>query len=672
MRRFGVFEPFRRFISIINLNIKTCTDKQEMYSWAVRIWRGIAPHEKQMLLSGSSSADGTNLMNHLLKGSSAVRAIPSIHKPALSDDEQDTLRRWSEDLRQLPSSSLTGWARREAVYGLEIPREYNGKGFSPLFHARWLRRLASWDRQGNWLHRIMVPNSLGPSQLLLRYGTPEQKDRWLPQLVSGKTIPCFGLTGPWNGSDAAAIRDIGHLETRDGVPGIRFSCEKRWITLSPEATVMGIALRIAPSNAITIVLIDVPKYQPHIRVRHHHPIGSSFPNGHIVIQDLWVPLEEAIIGGPNNLTKGWTMLMECLQQGRGISLPSVADGVNGTILWKTSFYALARRQFDRSLLEIPAIQTMLTDMTIRTFLGRSLCELYHATHHQSSSFSAIMKYVLTEYSRDVCARGMDIFAGKGLTLGPSNPIAHFYQQNPIAITVEGSNTLTRHLIIPVQSLFEHHHSLRSILRTLDREDPKAFYREAAAKIPEILGSVMTMILPHNDTIRPLSAMIGLEAYLCLLVGPSLRWKQRIAGRFTDHLVGGLLLYALEWSYHHHDTSFGRDPILRHHCRAFISRTYFHSHPVSWTTTLFNPWLESEQQGDAHIAHLMLHNRAFRSWIADDIIADNHGFDGALAEIVRLWDTHQGDLSTFRVPDSLARQVIDVDAFDDPPPPPPRP
>lgn len=177
--------------------------------------------------------------------------------------------------------------------------------------------------------------------------------------------------------------------------------------------------------------------------------------------------------------EGGGMLMECFQQGRGISLPSVDDGTNAWILWKTVFYALTRRQFSRPL--IGAVQSIIADMTIR--VGRLLCDIYHSANNESSAFSALMKFVLTDFSRDVVMRGMDIFAGNGITIGSMNPIAHYYIQNPIGITVEGSNPVTRHLIIPIQSLFEHHISLREILKTLEDESPTAFYASVINKCP---------------------------------------------------------------------------------------------------------------------------------------------------------------------------------------------
>jgi len=628
-----------------------------MYSWALRVWRGVSVHERQALLAGGSRAAGGGLMDGVIGGR---RMDMRKWAPcALTSAESELLDRWTSEWRA-GETPIREWVRRERVFGLEIPKEHGGLGLSPLFHSRFLRRLATMDRDGDWLHRIMVPNSLGPSQLILKHGTETQKREMIPRLASGELTPCFGLTGPWNGSDAGAIRDTGVIEVRDGVEGVRFSCEKRWITLSPEAHLMGLAIRIPP-HGITLIMVDPETIRENIVIRHHRPIGSIFPNGHIIIRDAWVPLEDAIIGGKRNLGRGWMMLMECLQQGRGISLPSVADGANACVLWKTVFYALTRRQFSKALIEIEAVQTMICEMTIRVYLGRLLCEVYHSANNGSSAFSAIMKFVMTQFSRDVVLRGMDIFAGKGITMGPRNPIAHFYIQNPIGITVEGSNPLTKHLIIPVQSLFEHHTSLRGILGTLEDQDPKEFYRSVLQKIPEVLGIVSSCVLP-GDAVRRASAFVGVESYICLLYGQSLRKRQVVSAVFANHVIGVLLLHALEWSREHHP-GFGNDEILRNECVRFIREHYFDCPPnSSLSRSLMNPFLQRQHGDREHVSMLVLHDREFRSWIEQDIVLMSE--DEPLRQVSELWKRHSGTIQTFHLSEDLQRQVIDVDSFDE--------
>jgi len=625
-----------------------------MYRWAKRIWGTISVHERQALLSGGTGGRRSeSLMDRLMMGRSPDKEwLRSKTRVVLSDDESERLERWTAaDL-----GGISGWAGKERAFGLEVPREYGGLGLSPLFHARFLRRLATVDREGDWLHRVMVPNSLGPAQLLLRHGTEEQKQRIIPRLVTGEWTPCFGLTGPWNGSDAGAIRDEGVLEERDGVMGIRFSCEKRWITLSPEADLIGLAVRVPP-HGITLLLAEADAIRSSLEVRRHRPIGSQFPNGHILVRDAWIPVETAVIGGAPNLGKGWSMLMECLQQGRGISLPSVSDGASACVLWKTVFYALTRRQFSRPLIEIGAIQSLIADMTIRAYLGRILCEMYHATHEGSSAFSALMKLVLTEYSREILRNGMDIFAGKGITMGDRNPIVHFYLQNPIGITVEGSNPLTRHLIVPAQSLFEHHSALATLLTTLEREDPAAFYQNVAMKIPEIALTSLRAIVPGNE-IRRRTAQLGLESYACLFRGASLRNDQLVSSVFADHIIGTILLYAIEWSNLHLPEI--QDAILQQEARAFIDRTYFDGGRPLRRTPL-HPFLQAQHRPVEHISRLLLTHHSFREWIEQDLVLTTN--DEPLRRVADLWSRHRGTIREFAIPIDLQREVIDVDSFE---------
>lgn len=461
---------------------------------------------------------------------------------SLSLKEETLLQKWRQEWPVHPEEFI----KREKMYGLEIPSEYGGIGGSEYFHSRWLQYVATRDKEANWVHRIMVPNSLGPAQLILKYGSPQQKDKYLEKLSKGDYIPCFGLTGPWNGSDAGAIPDYG--EWKDG--GIEFSCEKRWITLSPIANLLGIAIRM--KEGITLIMVDLTelseKERSKIKIRRHDPIGSQFPNGAISIDKLWIPISQ-VIGEKDGVGRGWIMLMECLQHGRGISLPSVCLGGNKDVMWHTTWYTRTREQFGKRLIQFQAIEELQAEMMIRTWIGHVLNEFYHASQTHSSSFSAAMKWILTTFHRDVVIMSMDIFAGKGITLGPKNPIAHYYQQLPVPITVEGSNILTSNVIIPIQTIFEHHPYFHQLTEALEKNDAVLFYKTISNICGHLMdNSIKSTILHHREQ-RHISQQI-LLTYFALLHGKSLRQDQRLTEKWAMRWMQIICHSALLWHYQH--------------------------------------------------------------------------------------------------------------------------
>ena len=292
-------------------------------------------------------------------------------------------------------------------------------------------------------------------------------------------------------------------------------------------------------------------------------------------------------------------------------------------------------------------------------------ELYHNTHHSSSAFSAVMKYVLTEFSREIIRGGMDVFAGKGITTGDRNPIVHYHLQNPIGITVEGSNTLTKNLIIPVQSLFEHHDSFRNnVLVALEHEDRPGFYKAVVQKIPEILSLCLGSIHPF-DPLHRKASFLGLESYACLLYGSSLRDRQSVSSLYADHLIGILLLYSLEWSSVHHPVSIGQDNVLHGECRRFIMTRYFKQSP-RWGGGLFhtalNPFLTHYQDLTRHVSQKILLDRAFRQWMQEDLVLTAVA-DKPLEQVASLWESHTGPIHAFHIPNEIERSILQVDSYD---------
>jgi acyl-CoA dehydrogenase len=399
----------------------------------------------------------------------ALRALPA---PALTDEEQafldgpvETLCRMVDDwhvTRERMDLPPEVWShiREQGFFGLVIPKRYGGKGFSALAHSAVVMKLSS--RSGSLGVTVMVPNSLGPAELLLHYGTEEQKDHWLPRLARGEEVPCFALTGPEAGSDAGAMQDIGvvcrgRFDGRDDVLGIRLDWDKRYITLGPVATLLGLAFRLRDPEHLLgddaepgITLALIPTDTPGISIGNRHlPMSMAFQNGPNSGQDVFIPVDW-IIGGPSMAGRGWMMLMESLAAGRSISLPALATGTGKLASLATGAYAAVRRQFKTPVGQFEGVQEALARIGGNAWLMDAARVMTCAAvdrGEKPSVISAIVKYHLTERARHVVNDAMDVHGGRGICLGPRNYLAQPYQGMPIAITVEGANILTRSLII---------------------------------------------------------------------------------------------------------------------------------------------------------------------------------------------------------------------------------
>jgi acyl-CoA dehydrogenase len=347
----------------------------------------------------------------------------------------------------------------KGFFAMIIPRQYGGLEFSAYAHSCVLAKIAS--RSTTCSSIVAVPNSLGPAELLNHYGTQEQKDYYLPRLACGDEIPCFALTGPRAGSDAASLPDTGVVcrgswQGRE-VLGLRLNFSKRYITLAPVATVIGLAFRMFDPDqllgtrtdlGITVALI--PRDTAGVSIgRRHFPLNIPFQNGPIEGVDVFVPLD-SLVGGPAMAGQGWRMLVEQLSVGRCISLPSNATGSAKAAVWATGAYARIRRQFNLPIARFEGIEAVIARMTGLTYImdaARSVTAGAIDGGEKPSVPSAMLKYHVTEMSRIVANDAMDVHGGKGICLGPNNYLARSYQTVPIAITVEGANILTRNLII---------------------------------------------------------------------------------------------------------------------------------------------------------------------------------------------------------------------------------
>ncbi|MCL2914093.1 acyl-CoA dehydrogenase [Shewanella corallii] len=360
--------------------------------------------------------------------------------------------------RDLPPE-LWEYFRKEGFFSLIIPKQYGGHEFSAYANSTIVSMLAS--RSISAAVTVMVPNSLGPGELLSHYGTREQKEQWLPALAKGDEIPCFALTGPEAGSDAGAIPDTGVVclgeFAGEEVTGIRLNWDKRYITLAPVATVLGLAFKLKDPDGllgdkqdigITCALIPVshPGVETGIR---HDPLGLAFMNGTTRGKDVFIPLDW-IIGGAQYAGHGWRMLVECLSAGRGISLPALATASGHMATKTTTAYSAVRQQFGMPIGAFEGVQEALARIIGNTYqleAARRLTTTGLDLKVKPSVVTAIAKYHMTEMGRSVMNDAMDIQAGKGIQLGPKNYLGHHYMANPLSITVEGANILTRSLMI---------------------------------------------------------------------------------------------------------------------------------------------------------------------------------------------------------------------------------
>jgi len=531
--------------------------------------------EREALEAGTVGWDGELFTGH--PNWNQWLAIP---KPKLTDAEQAFLDGPTTELckmlddwqivHELGDMPPEVWAyiKKQGFFGMIIPVEYGGLGFSANAVAKVLAKLVS--RSVVAASTVVVFNSLGPAELLVHYGTDEQKQRYLPGLATGTEVPCFALTAPRAGSDAASIPDtgivcMGEYEGKE-VLGMRLNWDKRYITLSPVATVIGLAFKLYDPEQLLGADVDrgitaalIPANTPGVTIgRRHMPLGTPFQNGPTQGKDVFVPVD-AIIGGPDKAGQGWRMLMEQLSAGRGISLPSEAQGGAQAAIYATGAYAHIRKQFNVSLSQFEGVGEVIARMAGNTYIMNSAvsvtCNLI-ARGEKPSVPSAILKAYCTELGRDVSNDAMDIQGGKGIMMGPKNYLANTYASIPISITVEGANILTRSLIVFGQGAIRcHPYVLKEMAaaKNPDHSEGLAEFDEYLFKhIGNALGNAarsFVLALTHArftdvpiegptkryyQHINRYSAAFALAADTAMLVlGGSLKRRESLSGRLAD-------------------------------------------------------------------------------------------------------------------------------------------
>src|SRR3990167_225669 len=541
------------------------------------------------------NAGNTWWEKELFCGRPEWQKLLSMPAPQLSVAEKDFINNQVETLCQMLNDwqivyedsdlppSVWDYAKKEKFFGLVIPKEYGGLEFSALAHSTIISKIAS--RSVSAAVNIMVPNSLGPAELLIHYGTTEQKDYYLPRLAAGVEIPCFALTAPNAGSDASNIPDTGIVCKGEyngrQVTGIRLNWDKRYITLAPIATVLGLAVHmydpdhlLGEKEDIGITLCLIPTAHPGVEIgTRHNPLQMAFMNGPTRGQDVFIPLDW-IIGGVNNAGNGWRMLMECLSIGRSISLPALATASCKAAYRFTGAYARLRKQFKMSLSSFEGIEESLGRIAGLTYLieaARIMTVSAIDTGINPATASAIAKYQMTEMGRLAINSAMDIHAGHMIQIGPRNLLANFHFSMPICITVEGANILTRNLIIFGQGAIRcHPYLLKEVsMITSTHVEIKALDEVLLSHIGFFLSNLIRngiygltagkfifasvkhkKIKKYQRQLTRMSATLALLTDTCLLIlGGDLKRRERISARLGD-ILSQLYLASAVLKYYH--------------------------------------------------------------------------------------------------------------------------
>lgn len=591
--------------------------------------------EREALEAGTVGWDG-----ELFTGKPDWHKLLKLPPPALTPAEQSFLDGPVEKLCEMLddwqivehdkdlSPEVWQFLKEERFFGMIIPPEYGGHGFSALAHSQVIMKISSRSITGTVT--VMVPNSLGPAELLLHYGTKAQKDHYLPRLARGEEIPCFALTGPEAGSDAASMPDLGIVckGVHEGkeIVGIQLNWEKRYITLGPVATLLGLAFKLSDPDHLLgnrkelgITLALIPTTTPGVTIGSRHmPLDIPFQNGPNWGKDVFIPLDW-IIGGAERAGQGWRMLMESLGVGRSISLPALSTGAGKLACRATGAYARIRRQFRLPIGQLEGVEEALAriaGLTYQMEAARSLTCAAVDRGEKPAVLSAIVKYCLTERMRRVLNDAMDVQGGSGICLGPRNFLGRAYQSIPIGITVEGANILTRTMIIFGQGAIRSHPYVLKEMKAVGNPDQaeglrqfdQNFFAHAGFSISTgaralwlgLTGGRLLSV-PRGKLHRQmqmatrLSTAFVLTADAAMLVlGGSLKRKEKLSGRLADILSNLYLISAVVKQFEDHGRPDEEQPLAEWACAESFRAIHegfaefyrnFPNRPVAWMLKL---------------------------------------------------------------------------------------
>jgi acyl-CoA dehydrogenase len=536
---------------------------------------------------------------------------------AFLENETEKLCAISNDYEMYKKKDLPqpvwDYIRKAGFLGMIISKDYGGKSFSAHGHALVVQKLSS--RSQSVGVSVMVPNSLGPGELLKRYGTKEQKDYFLPRLASGELIPCFGLTGPASGSDAAAMRDTAIVVEENGKLGVRATFKKRYITLAPVAGCVGLAVNLKDPNGLLkgkgkegISIFLLKRELPGLRMGpRHDPLSAFFMNGTVEGESVWIPID-MLLGGQERAGYGWNMLMDCLAEGRAISLPAGAIAIGKLSVLAVGAYARLRKQFKVPIADLEGVQEHLARIAGHTYIisaAQALTNSMLNQHEQPAVISAIMKQQCTSRGRIIGNDAMDVLGGAGICLGPANFMGVNYMAMPIAVTVEGANTLTRSLIQFGQGLMRAHPHLLSVVRSVQKgDDMDGFNKGLAGMISHgatnAALSVSRAVLRsrsksdleahYESQLSRMAAAFAVCSDLSLTLGGQIKFAEALSGRYADVLSNIYLGYATLW-FHSKYPAKGSDKILDYAMANILVDTQdafygifenFPIRPVAWT------------------------------------------------------------------------------------------
>ncbi|WP_426440841.1 acyl-CoA dehydrogenase [Bradyrhizobium genosp. P] len=567
------------------MSFRRDTITKPIFSWARGVLPAMSDTEREALEAGDVWWDAD-----LFTGNPDWAKLLAFAPATLTDEEKAFLHGPVDQLcamldewkinwewRDLPPE-VWDFVKRHKFFGMIIPKEFGGLGFSPYAHSEVVRKISS--RSLTAAVTVMVPNSLGPGELLMRFGTKEQQDRWLPRLADGRDIPCFGLTSPEAGSDAASMIDTGIIckgdfEGRE-VLGLKLNWHKRYITLGPVATLLGLAFKaydpdhlVGNENELGITVALIPTHLPGVSIGQRHlPAMQVFQNGPNWGKDVFIPLDY-IIGGQERIGQGWKMLMTALAAGRGISLPSLSAAGAAYAARTSGAYARIREQFGISISKFEGIEEPLARIAATAYLldaaRRLTCAALNEGHHPAV-ISGIMKLHATERMRIAIDDAMDIHGGKAVIDGPQNYLGGLYRSVPVGITVEGANILTRNLIVFGQGAIRAHPYLLQEMNALGEADrdkgltafDTAFWKHIGHSFATMFrawGRSWTggLFAPAPDAgdatefyrqLSRYSSAFALCADMALLtLGGALKRKEMLSARFGDILSELYLLSA---------------------------------------------------------------------------------------------------------------------------------
>jgi acyl-CoA dehydrogenase len=580
--------------------------------------------EREALEAGTVSWEGD-----LFSGSPDFSVLHKHKAVRLSKDEQEfidgpvnvlcrMLDDWDITQNQI-DLPVKAWdyIKKNGFLGMIIPKEYGGLEFSATAQMTVLVKLYSCCITA--ATTVAVPNSLGPAELLLKYGTEKQKKYYLPRLALGKEIPCFALTGPNAGSDAASIPDKGIVCYKQvkgkKVLGMKLTWDKRYITLCPVATIIGLAFRLFdPDNLLgkgedlgiscALIPADTPGV---VKGRRHFPLNVAFMNGPTQGEDVFVPID-CLIGGPEQAGTGWRMLMECLSVGRAISLPSGACGASKAAALATGAYARVRRQFHQPIANFEGIEEPLARIAGNTYIVDAALTMIVSDIDNGAKppvAGAIVKYQTTELSRQIACDAMDTHGGKGICLGPNNYLGRGFQSCPISITVEGANILSRSLIIFGQGAIRCHPYIFDEMESVRENDLAKFDKALCGHIKFAMGNFTNTVFHTFTDARlkrssksPLSrfyrlislysvSLASLADLSMLVLGSKLKRKEKLSARLGDVLSNLYLASAVLHRYHNDGEPAEDLPVvvwcckkLMHECEAAI-HGFIVNFPISW-------------------------------------------------------------------------------------------